>query len=419
MIKALGTTFAVGGVLGLLVARHLRLRSEYGPKGALGGELAGGVADVPRALMQSTGSEFEGGNKLLLLHNGEIFDGIEQAVREAKHSVHVDVFIWKPGNPGERLAELMAKRAREGVAIRVLVDPMGSTDFHEVLCPELRAAGCEVNYFRPLKKRPLTLTGRNHRKIIIVDGRVGFTGGFGIAPEWTGDGLEPAHWRDVNVRIEGPTVRQLQMAFASHWLESGGSLIPQEEFDRAKPAGKARATFVTSMDVVGLSSARWVTHIALAAARKRVWVANAYFAPPPELVGSLCERSRAGVDVRLMLPGPYQDHPTVSFLQRRLYTRMGDCGIKLYEYQPSMMHAKTMLVDDSIVIVGSINLDILSQELLEEGALVVADEAFAAEIEKSWHKDISRTKQQFSSLPAGLRRLESKLGPETPVLPVR
>jgi cardiolipin synthase len=226
-----------------------------------------------------------------------------------------------------------------------------------------------------------------------VDGRVGFTGGFGIAPEWSGDGLSPEGWRDSNAEVEGPVVRQMQAAFAAHWLETGGSLLPRAELERARPAGDGRAAYVTSMDVKGLSHARWVTHIALMAARRRAWIANAYFVPPPEVLGALYLLPRHGVDLRLLLPGPHQDHPGVRFFQRRLYPQLERNGLTVYEYQPSMMHSKTMLVDDRLVVVGSINLDYLSMEWLEEGCLVVEDRAFAVELERTWHADMARSLQ--------------------------
>jgi cardiolipin synthase A/B len=182
----------------------------------------------------------------------------------------------------------------------------------------------------------------------------------------------------------------MQVAFANHWLETGGPGLPAEEFERAQPAGDARAAYVTSTDVKGLSHARWVTHVALAAARQRVWIANAYFVPPPEVLGALSARAQSGVDARVLLPGPHQDHPSVTFLQRRLYSRLDRAGVKVFEYQPSMIHAKTMLVDDRLVVIGSMNLDFLSMNWLEEGSLVVDDAPFAAEFERRWRLDLTR-----------------------------
>jgi cardiolipin synthase len=393
MKHPLATGVVLGAAAGALGRRWWDRRARAGALASLRMGLTDGVDQVGLALLQATGVSLLEGNRISWRDNSEVFDAMEEAIRAARHSVHVDVYIWKPGKAGTRLAELVRRRARSGLAVRILVDPMGSTGFDEELCRPLRDAGCEVRYFRDLKKHPFTLTGRNHRKLVVVDGRVGFTGGFGIAPEWSGDGLTPDEWRDANAEIEGPVVRQMQAAFAAHWLETGGSLLPRAELERARPAGGARAAYVTSMDVVGLSHARWVTHIALMAARRRVWIANAYFVPPPEVLGALLVLPQHGVDVRLLLPGPHQDHRTVTFLQRRLYPRLGRSGMKVWEYQPSMMHSKTMLVDDRLVIVGSINLDFLSLQLLEEGCLVVDDRAFAAELEDRWRVDLARSRQ--------------------------
>ncbi len=387
MRRSLVAGLALGAGLGVLARRWWTGRARRGALGSLRMGLTGGLDQVGLALTQATGVSLTEGNRVAWRDDAAVFDAIEEAIRAARHSLHVDVYIWKPGEIGTRLADLVRRRAREGLAVRILVDPMGSDGFDEALRRPLRDAGCEVRYFRDPRRQPFALTGRNHRKLIVVDGRIGFTGGFGIAPEWSGDGA----WRDANAEVEGPVVRQMQAAFAAHWLETGGALLPRAELERAQPAGDARAAYVTSMDVVGLSHARWVTHIALMAARRRAWIANAYFVPPPEILGALSLLPRRGVDVRLLLPGPHQDHLTIRFLQRRLYGRLARQGVDVWEYQPSMMHAKTMLVDDRLVVVGSINLDFLSMEWLEEGCLVVDDRPFAAALERRWHADLARS----------------------------
>jgi cardiolipin synthase A/B len=399
MRRTVWKNLALGGAAGALVARSWRKRLQFGPWGSLGRGLPEGVDSVPLALMQTTSTSMASGNRLAWRDNGEVFRAIEEAIRSARHSVHVDVYIWKPGQPGERLADLVCQRAREGIAVRILVDPMGSRGFHRRLYARLRDAGCEVHYFRPLTERPFAFTGRNHRKLVLVDGQIAFTGGFGIAPEWDGDGLSPRGWRDSNAEVEGPVVRQMQVAFANHWLETGGWVLPAEEFDRARPAGDARACYVTSMDVKGLSHARWVTHIALAAATRRAWIANAYFVPPPEVLGALCARPANGVEVRLLLPGPHLDHAVVRYIQRAFYPHLDRSGVKVHEYQPSMIHAKTMLIDDRLVMVGSMNLDFLSMGWLEEGCLVVDDRAFAQEFEQRWLEDIARSVQRTGRRP--------------------
>lgn len=407
MKRSLFAGLAVGTTLGVLARRWWDRRARAGARGSLRLGITDGVDQVGLALVQATGVSMLDGNRLTWRNDAEVFDAMEEAIRAARHSVHVDVYVWKPGEAGSRMAELVARRAREGLAVRVLVDPMGSDGFDAELCGPLRAAGCEVRYFRDPKKRPLTLTGRNHRKLVVVDGRLGFTGGFGIAPEWSGNGIDA--WRDANVEVEGPVVRQMQTAFAAHWLETGGALLPREELERSRPAGGARAAYVTSMDVMGLSHARWVTHIALMAARRRAWIANAYFVPPPELLGALLLLPARGVDLRLLLPGPHQDHPIVRFIQRRLYRRLGRGGLRVWEYQPSMMHAKTMLLDDRLVVVGSINMDFFSMEFLEEGCLVADDRRFAAELEERWREDLARSRQVVGA-PRGV--VERHVGAE-------
>jgi len=387
-----------GAALGALAKRWWTSRARSGALGSLRMGLTDGQDQVGLALAQATSASLVGGNRVAWRHDGAIFDALEDAFRAAEHSIHVGMYIWKPGDVGSRLAALACRRAREGVAVRILVDPMGSTGFEEELAEPLLAAGCQVRYFRPPKRRPFALTGRNHRKVVIVDGRVGFTGGFGIAQEWS-TGKDGAPWRDANAEIEGPVVRQLQASFAAHWLETGGALLPREELERARPAGDARAAYVTSTDVVGLSHARWVTHIALMAARRRAWIANAYFVPPPEVFGALLLLPRHGVDLRLLLPGPHLDHAIVRFLQRRYYGRLGRGGANVWEYQPSMMHAKTMLVDDRLVVVGSINLDFLSMQWLEEGCLVVDDARFAAELERRWLDDLAHARRVVAAAP--------------------
>ncbi|MGC4001145.1 MAG: phospholipase D-like domain-containing protein [Anaeromyxobacter sp.] len=389
---AAGVGVGVGLLLGVQARRWWDRRARSGAIGSLKMGLTGGVDQVGLALAQATSSSLVPGNRVALRENGRLLDALEEDFRAARHSIHVDVYIWKPGQAGSRLAELACRRAREGVAVRILVDPLGSTGFDAELRRPLEAAGCEVRYFRDPRKRPLRLTGRNHRKLVVIDGRVGFTGGFGIAPEWCGDGRTHG-WRDTNVEVEGPVVHQMQTSFANHWLETGGALLPRAELERAHPAGEACAAYVTSTDVVGLSHARWVTHIALMAARQRVWIANAYFVPPPEIVGALTLLAQRVPDVRLLLPGPHLDHQVVRWLQHRQYPRLAAAGLRIWEYQPSMLHAKSMLIDDRLVVVGSINLDWLSMELLEEGCLVVDDRPLAAALERCWAADLAHARQ--------------------------
>lgn len=396
-MKKRSIAWGVAGAAGLAGAGFARNwwkeRLGSGPREALGDSLAGGGHSVEHALFQATGLSFTDGNRISWCHDEVVFEQLFCAARAAEHSIHFDMYIFKPGALGGALADVLCERAREGIAVRVLVDPMGSPGFEEQLCPKLRKAGCEVRYFRPPRRKPFKIWGRNHRKLVVVDGKVGFTGGFGISAEWVRPGAHGAQWRDSNIRAEGPVVRQMQQAFASHWLETGGALLPPDDFERALPCGDARACFVTSMDVKGLSNARWITHIAMAAAQRRLWIANAYFVPPPDLVRTLCAQSSdKEVDVRVLVPGAHIDHKWIRFLQRGTYRALSGCGVRVYEYQPSMIHAKTMLVDDDLSVVGSTNFDPLSQEVLEEGSMLIRDRDVAAALEVQWALDLQKAK---------------------------
>jgi cardiolipin synthase len=293
MKAALAAGLAAGATIGAVTRRWWERRTRYGPWASSAVGLAQGVDSIDLALLETTATPLVDGNRLVSREDGAVFEAIEEAIRDARHSVHVDVYIFKPGHPGQRIADLLCRRARGGVAVRVLVDPFGSPDFHRRLRPRLVEAGCEVHYFRPLQERPLSITGRNHRKLLVIDGRVGFTGGFGIAPEWAGDGLSPRGWRDSNVEVEGPVVRQMQVAFANHWLETGVRMLPAGEFERTGRAGDVRAAYVTSTGVKGLSHAWWVTYIALAAARRRAWIANPTSFRRPRC-SARCARGRSG-----------------------------------------------------------------------------------------------------------------------------
>lgn len=392
-----------GTVTGWAMTSTLRRRMyKKSPIRKLTENFPRGIDNVASAIFQSTGQEFTSGNKVTWCEDREIFDALRAAIGEARESIHIDVYIWKEGEPGESMVEAVLAAVARGVAVRVMVDPLGSDGFEEVLCDRLRAAGCEVRYFRPPIYRPLNLLGRNHRKLVVIDGRIGFTGGFGIGPEWIGQDGE-RYWRDSNVRIEGPVVRQMQQAFAAHWLEVGGGLIPPEELEKARPAGNARACFVTSTDVKGHSNARWVTSIVMAAAERQLWVANAYFIPPPSLVELLEDRANAGVDTRLLLPSDKNDHRWIRMIQQARYPALHSAGVRVFEFQPAMMHAKTALVDGRLIVVGSINLDPLSQEVLEEGSLLIDDEATARDFEKRWGQDLSESKEILPPRGSALR----------------
>jgi cardiolipin synthase len=372
--------------------------------------LPAGFEAFNHALYQSTRVRLEPGHRVELVENGAIFDEVVEAIRQATESIHILVFIWRPSEPSDRIVEALCERARAGVHCRVIVDPVGSEevagerDFDAKVEQRLREGGVEVHYFRPLSGRWLgRLLGRTHHKLVILDGRVGFTGGFGIWKSWQGEGDSPEEWRDTNVRVEGPAVREMQLAFARAWQECGGALLPESCFPELGPGGDACAGFVESTGGHGLSDAERMLRMVFAVARRRLWIANAYFTPPKAILEQLLEKRKQGVDVRVLAAGPVHDWRIVRASQRATYPELLKGGVRLWEYQPSMLHSKTVLVDDWLSVVGSTNLDALSLHRMREGSVVVADRRLASKLATCWERDLSHSREMSLTRGGGGR----------------
>ncbi|RYZ34121.1 MAG: Cardiolipin synthetase, partial [Myxococcaceae bacterium] len=337
-------------------------------------------------------------NRIRWANNGAVFDVMVEEIGRARASINIVMFIWRPGRASDRMIEALSERATRGVTCRVLVDPMGSGPFEKEVKPKLEAAGCEAHMFRPLPADENL--ARNHRKILVVDGKVAVTGGLAIQDEWLGEARNEKEWRDTNARIQGPVVAQLQQAFAENWQESTGELLPVTDFptlSQGQPgldeAGGGWAGFVSSTANPEVTRAERLTQLMVKAAKERLWISQSYFTPNDALMRLLVERAQAGVDVRVLTPGDKNDQPAITLLQRATYDTLLEAGVRIWEYQPSMMHAKTMLVDDRLVLVGSINYDALSFNLLEEGSLVLEDVKAARELEAFFLEDVKRARE--------------------------
>ncbi len=344
------------------------------------------------ALFQTLGVSLTPGHEVKLASNGAIFDELETAIRGARSSVHVVMYIWEKGAASDRVLSALRERAKAGVACRIVIDDFGSPDFDEDVRPALAAAGCEVRTFRPILRGEDELA-RNHRKIVVVDGRIAFVGGFGVRDDWRGDGVMGDGWRDANVRFTGPSVAQAQQAIAENWLEAGGALFPADAFPSATASGPAAAAVVTSTAAPSGSRAERLTQLMIQAATRRLWIANAYFVPSRAIRAMLARKAEEGVDVRLLVPSHEKNDSKASAGIEPL--QVGELirrGVRVLAYQPSMMHAKTMVVDDELATVSSINLDPLSLGKLEEVALVVKDRAFADDLARTFEEDSVRSR---------------------------
>ncbi|CAM4361244.1 phospholipase D-like domain-containing protein [Corallococcus soli] len=348
------------------------------------------------AITQTLGVPLEPGNRVELVQNGHIFDAMEEEIRAARSSIHIASYIWRPGIPSDRLIIALRER-RAGVQCRVLVDPLGSVNFESV-APVLTDAGCDVRLYRPMQGTVASLDAvriraRMHRKLVIRDGEVALTGGFGIWRSWLGNGDAAETWRDTNVRMRGPVVRGAQLAFAGNWQESGGDFLPPESFPPLAPAGDAQACFVASTSHRFLSEASKMWALSIASAKRRLWIANSYFIPPEALSDMLIEKARQGVDVRVLVPGRHHDVKPVLTAQRASYARLLEAGVRIWEYEISMMHSKTLLADDALGIVGSTNMDPLALNHTEEGSVMVEDPALAKALEAAFEQDLTHSRE--------------------------
>ncbi len=341
------------------------------------------------------------GHRWSLESNGGVFEDIENDIAQARVSVNFAEYIWEPGRASEQILRALAGRIA-GVKCRVLADSLGSPDFEKRIAPRLRAIGCEARVFRPVTRA--NLFERDHRKIVIIDGRIAYLGGFGVRDDWLSKKRRrwspslrnrlrmTGEWRDDNIRLVGPAVNDVQRAFAQNWQETGGSLLPAVELPTLEPDGDARVAFVSSTAGY-LADGERLVHLMIKSARKRVQIANAYFVPDPSLIRLLVQKAREGVDVLVLAPGHKNDVPIASIGQRRLYRELLAAGIKIYEYQPTMMHAKTMIIDDRLAVIGSLNLNLLSMNRLEEAVFVIEDGPLIEALDQSWQDDLKESQQ--------------------------
>jgi cardiolipin synthase A/B len=351
-----------------------------------------GVAspDFERLLSVQSGG-LPGGNQATVLNNGEaFFPAILEAIRGAKASVNIELFIFAKGKIAEEFVEALSAKAREGIEVRVLVDAVGGRLGR--LAGQMKAAGVKFQVYKPTRLRSIAKTGdRTHRKIITVDGRIGFTGGLAIDDRWGGDARNAAEWRDTVVRLEGPVVLRLQRLFLEDWLYTTGEVLDGAgQFPDEQPAGGMKAQVVGSSRTSQLSVAKLHYYLPLQAARRRIWIENAYFLPDADVLAALCAAARRGVDVRIVVPGRHIDIRAVRYAARGNYRELLDAGVKIYEFQPTMLHCKVMLVDDVWSSIGSINFTSRSMKSNAEGNVAIYDSAFAARLKEVFEADFPR-----------------------------
>lgn len=348
-----------------------------------------------------TDAPIMGGNKIDVLLNGEqTFPAMLKAIRGARKSITYAQYLYQDGAIAYELAEAFAERCRAGLTVKLLLDSHGGSKIPEDIPQLLTDAGCQLEWFRRVRLfqfitpwELLNYNYRNHRRILVIDGILGFTGGHGVAEEWTGDGRTEGKWRDTDVRVEGPIVQQLQAAFVESWRDTTGHVLGGDlYFPALKPVGKVNAQVVKSSPLGGTYESYMLLLLSITSARKSIHLSNPYFLPDERMQEALLEAVKRGVSVVVLTPGKI-DHKLVYWASRRGFEPLLLGGIQIYEYQAALMHAKTMVVDGVWAHVGTTNLDNRSFALNEEINLIAYDRAVGGELEKAFVDDLKHSKK--------------------------
>jgi cardiolipin synthase len=358
------------------------------------------------------------GNRITALQNGDqIFPAMLEAIRAAQKTITFETYIYWSGDIGEEFTKALTERARAGVAVNVTVDWAGSFKMDQALVDRMTSAGVRVHHYRPLHWYNLgRLNNRTHRKLLVVDGRVGFTGGVGIADQWMGHAQDPDHWRESHFKIEGPVVAQVQAAFNDNWIKTTGEVLNGAEyFPELHPVGDMDAHLFIASPAGGSESMHLMYLMAIEASTQTIDMAASYFVPDELAVKALLAARQRGVRVRILLPGKHIDSETVRIASKAEWGPLLLAGVEILEYQPTMLHTKLVIVDNEMVSVGSTNFDIRSFQLNDEASLNVYDRAFAQSMTAVFEQDLQQGKpysyEQWRQRPMKEKLMEKFLLP--------
>lgn len=397
MNKRWPTAIAAGAVA-WYASDSLRHRREQGQGYELhGDEVEVGSDEFLRATEAITMAPIAHGNEIELFINGdEIFPAMIETMRGAQESLNFLTYLYWSGEIACEIAAALCDRAKAGVEVNVLLDAVGSAKMDRDLIRQMDESGVTFAYFRPPKPYAMRrLNNRTHRKLLIADGEIGMTGGVGIADQWTGNAQDPEHWRDTHVRVRGPVVRGLQGAFAENWLEATGHvLVGPQYLPQLEPLNDDGAMqVVRSTATVGDTNIEALYFLAIECARETLHLTSAYFAPRPAFVEALTDAAERGVDVRVLVPGPHIDKEFVRQAGRAVYEELLASGVQIFEYRPTMIHAKTLSIDGVWSSVGSVNFDNRSFQLQDEVTLCVCSRDFAGRLDAQFERDLERSEQ--------------------------
>lgn len=336
------------------------------------------------------------GNRFEMLLNGDrIFPSMLDGIRSARKTITFETFIYWSGEIGEQIARALADKAREGVKVHVLLDWVGSSKMDKRYLQMLREAGAEVvKFHKPHWTGLGRMNDRTHRKLLVIDGHTGFTGGVGIAPEWTGHAQDEKHWRDTHFRVAGPVVGHMQAVFMDNWVKSTGNVLHGPEyFPHVESQGDGLAHMFSSSPSGGSDDMQLMYLMAITAATHSIHLASAYFVPDKLTINAIVEAAKRGVKVRIVTPGKRIDTHTVREASRACWGDLLKAGVEIFEYQPTMFHCKLLVVDEYLVSVGSTNFDSRSFKLNDEANLNIYDREFAKQQTAALADDIAKSEQ--------------------------
>jgi cardiolipin synthase A/B len=381
--------------IGLLhLTRGTAVRHVQGV-GADGATIGVSEPQFPLLVAMLTGASLAPGNRIQVMLNGDgTYPALWDDLRSAKESITLQLYYGNTGRMARTLGDILRERVAAGVRVFLLYDAFGTAGIPSADVEALRQAGVQVQPFRPIRLSTLHLAqNRSHVRGIIIDSRIGWTGGFSIDDKWFGDGRSAGSWRETNVRFEGPAVRQLQAAFAPAWTEATGVLFTGRATLAPQEDGVAAAGLLYTTPTLGSTAAERFFAVSIAAARKTLYITNAYFAPDRNFVEQLAAAARRGVDVRILTSGPRTDVHIVRHAGRASYDVLLEAGVRIYEWQPTTLHAKTFVVDAQWSTIGSMNFDNRSMALNDEATLMVLDRAAGEEMNRIFLDDLTHARE--------------------------
>jgi cardiolipin synthase len=386
--------------------------------------IAEGDKDGPPAIADSlfsrsielyTGTHIDPGNKVQILLNGDgTYPQLWKDIASAQRTITVQMYYSQPGAVADTMAKYLIEKSRQKVRVLLLLDAFGSQPLKREWLRRVKASGVEVVWLRPLRWYSLQKAAqRSHVRVVVVDGRIGYTGGFGLADYWLGDGHHEDQWRETNVRFEGPTVAALQATFAAGWAEATGELLTGDMFfpkTSFAEVGNVKAGLMHSVPSMGSTPAERFLALSIAGARKSLYISNSYFVPGESFMQLLLAAQRRGVDVRVLTVSKKTDVKTTWYAGRTYYEKLLEGGVKIYEYQPTMMHAKSMVVDGIWSYIGSMNFDNRSLSFNDESLLVALDPEVGAQMNSIFMDDIKSSQEmkldEFRKRPLSNKILE-------------